>query len=97
MSPPLAASRVLFVNDADRRVVRLSQNPGKEVTGETENVEVVRTFCTHRPNSKSDIKIWYADEEFGFYEGLPKRVADLHATHINVEVRSPNLSESVEI
>ncbi|KAF9654042.1 hypothetical protein BDM02DRAFT_1186476 [Thelephora ganbajun] len=60
-----------------------------EVIGETENVEVVRTFYTYRPSPRSDVKIWYADGEFGFYEGLPERVADLNATHVNVEVKSP--------
>jgi hypothetical protein len=33
--------------------------------------------------------------EFGFHEGLPKRVADLHATHINVEVSGSSLSGPV--
>lgn len=69
----------------------LLQHVEGEVTGETENVQVVRTFYTYRPSSKSDINIWYADVEFGFYEGLPQRVADLNATHVVVEVRSPNL------
>ena len=57
---------------------------------------MVRTFYTYRPTPKSDIKVWYADGEFGFYEGLPKRVADLHATHIDVKVRSPDPLEPVE-
>jgi len=90
-----AASGVCY-DDTDERVVCLSQNSDKEVSGEKENVEVVRTFYTYRPNARSDIDIWYADGEFGFYEGLPKRVADLHATHINVEVRSPNPLEPVQ-
>ena len=77
--------------DADKRIVLL-QNPEPEVTGEANNVEVVRTFYTYRPGPSSDVKIWYADVEFGFFEGLPKRVADLHATHIHVEVSGSNLS-----
>jgi hypothetical protein len=68
----------------------LQQNFIPKGTGETENVEVVRTFYTSRATSKSDVTIWYADVQFGFYEGLPKRVADLCATHVVVEVRSPN-------
>lgn len=55
---------------------------------------MVRTFYTFRPNPKSGVEIWYADGEFGFYEGLPKRVADLLATHVVVEVRNPNPLES---
>ena len=81
--------------DTDKRVILL-QNPEPEVTGEADNVEVVRTFYTYRPNPGSDIKIWYADVEFGFYEGLPKRVADLNATHIHVEVGVLNLSGLVQ-
>ena len=49
---------------------------------------MVRTFYTHRQTPKGDVEVWYADGEFGFYEGLPKRVADIHATHVIVEVRS---------
>ena len=60
-----------------------------------EDVEVVRTFYTSRLPPKKDLDIWYADKEFGFYESLPKRVADLGATHINIEVRNPNSSEPV--
>ena len=73
----------------------LTQNFEPNVRGVAENVEVVRTFYTYRPTPKSDISIWYADGEFGFYEGLPKRVADIHATHVVVEVRNENQSEPI--
>ena len=32
------------------------------------------------------MEIWYADGQFGFYEGLPKRVAEMFATHVAIEV-----------
>lgn len=86
---------VFIKGDADKRVCSSPQNFEQEVIGETEDVEVVRTFYTYRPNSKSGVEVWYADGEFGFYEGLPKRVADLLATHIHVKVRNPNTMESV--
>lgn len=75
--------------------VFFQQNFGQEIIGETENVEVVRTFYTYRPNPRSGVEIWYADGEFGFFEGLPKRVADLLATHVVVEVRNPKPLESI--
>ena len=90
-------SHLAAFRDTDKRVVCLLQNIDQEVTGETDNVEVVRTFYTYRPTPKSDVKVWYADAEFGFFEGLPKRVADLLATHIDVKVRSQNPSKSVQI
>lgn len=82
-------------DDTDKRAVCLSQNSDQEITGEMEDVEVVRTFYTSRLPPKKDLDVWYADKEFGFYESLPKRVADLGATHINIEVRNPNSSEPV--
>lgn len=96
MSPHLAAFLYPSMNDTDERAICLLQNVDEEVIGETENVEVVRTFYTYRPTPKGDVKVWYADAEFGFYEGLPKRVADLNATHIDVKVRSQNPLESVQ-
>lgn len=54
--------------------------------------EVVRLFYTF-PNAEGNgIDFWYADKEFGFYEGLPERVVNLSNTHVIVvvEVRSPN-------
>lgn len=68
----------------------VSQNFESGVLGETKNVEVVREFYTCRPTPKSDVEIWYADKEFGFYEALPKRVADIHATHVILQVRNRN-------
>jgi len=67
-----------------------TQNTAKGITGEIGNAEVVRTFYTYRSSSKSDISVWYADVEFGFHEDLPRRVANLDATHVLVEVRNPN-------
>jgi len=55
---------------------------------------VVRTFYTFRKTSKSDVEIWYADGQFGFYEGLPKRVADMLATHVTIEVRNPTSTDA---
>jgi hypothetical protein len=87
---------VSVYNDIHKIFVCLfSQNSEPEVLGETENVEVVRTFYTYRPTPKSDIDVWYADGEFGFYEGLPKRVAEMHATHVILEVRSESPSEPI--
>ena len=87
--------QLTFVYGCTDESIVLLQNPEPEVTGEANNVEVVRTFYTHRPGPRSDVKIWYTDVEFGFYEGVPKRVADLHATHIHVEVSGSNISELV--
>lgn len=56
---------------------------------------MVRTFYTHRSTPTSDVMIWYADREFGFYETLPKRVADMHATHVTIEVRNQRPSVPV--
>ena len=55
---------------------------------------MVRTFYTYRLTPKGGINIWYADVEFGFYEALPKRVADLNATHVVIEVMRPSPSHS---
>ena len=49
---------------------------------------MVRTFYTFRKTPRSDVEIWYADEQFGFYESVPKRVAEMLATHVTIEVRN---------
>ena len=49
---------------------------------------MVRLFYTSRESSQSEINIWYAEGEFGFFEDLPERVRNLDATYIVVEVRS---------
>ena len=76
------------VRDVDKSII-FFQTPAS-VTGEREGTKMVRTFYTSRKTPKGDINVWYADGEFGFYESVPKRIADLCATHVLVEVRNLN-------
>lgn len=60
------------------------------IQGETGDVRVIRTFYTNQTTPASGIRIWCASRESGIYEEVPQRIANLDATHVDVEVGGPN-------